>query len=121
MDMPSEERQCYSAIRHSTHGDIIHVRDCVLLRSGCCKSDVPYVAKVGAFWEHPKTSETLAGSGLPFLLPPFSPTTNRLIITDREVHIYIIRFTLLIFLHFIFYRCQAGHEAIYFWGKGIST
>ena len=118
MDMPSEERQCYSAIRHSTHGDVIHVRDCVLLRSGCCKSDVPYVAKVGAFWEHPKTSETLAGSRLPFLLPLFSSTTNGLIINDTEVHLYIIRFTLLILFLTI---SQAGHEAVYFWGKDIST
>ncbi|KAK7104631.1 hypothetical protein V1264_019318 [Littorina saxatilis] len=58
-DQPAEERVSYKAIRHSTHGDVIRVRDCVLLRSGGCRSDVPYVAKVGAFWELPKTKEKM--------------------------------------------------------------
>lgn len=54
MEVPPVERKCFPAIQH-TDGDIISVRDCVLLRSGSRKSDTPYVAKVGAFWEHPET------------------------------------------------------------------
>ncbi|PVD32330.1 hypothetical protein C0Q70_07763 [Pomacea canaliculata] len=57
-DMPPVERRCYSAIRH-IDGDVIFSRDCVLLRSGSRKSDVPYVAKVAAFWEHPESGEMM--------------------------------------------------------------
>ena len=46
------ERECYPEIRH-VDGDVIYVRDCVLLRSGPKDTDIPYVAKVTAFWEHP--------------------------------------------------------------------
>lgn len=46
-------RKCYPAIRHN-EGDIIKVRDCVLLRSGPRKTDLPFVAKISAFWETPE-------------------------------------------------------------------
>ncbi|KAJ8308968.1 hypothetical protein KUTeg_013842 [Tegillarca granosa] len=52
------ERSCYPCIRH-IDGDVIHVRDCVLLRSGPRKSDIPYVAKVKAFWEDPISKEMM--------------------------------------------------------------
>lgn len=45
-------RKCYAAIRHN-EGDIIRVRDCVLLRSGPRKTDLPFVAKISALWETP--------------------------------------------------------------------
>lgn len=45
-------RQCYPAIRH-VEGDVIHVRDCVLLRSGPRKTDLPFVAKITALWDNP--------------------------------------------------------------------
>lgn len=45
-------RKCYSAIRH-IEGDIIRTRDCVLLRSGPRKTDLPFVAKIAALWETP--------------------------------------------------------------------
>lgn len=44
------EKECYPAIVH-TDGDIIYVRDVVILRSGPRKSDIPYLGKVTAFWE----------------------------------------------------------------------
>ncbi|XP_052107022.1 uncharacterized protein LOC127739365 isoform X2 [Mytilus californianus] len=44
------ERQCYPAIIH-TDGDIIYIRDVVILRSGPRKTDIPYLGKVTAFWE----------------------------------------------------------------------
>ncbi|KAK3093952.1 hypothetical protein FSP39_022218 [Pinctada imbricata] len=52
------ERECYPEIRH-IDGDIIQVRDCVLLRSGPKETDIPYVAKVTAFWEHPHDGEVM--------------------------------------------------------------
>lgn len=45
-------RTCYPAIRHS-EGDIIEERDCVLLKAGQRKNDLPYVAKVAYLWENP--------------------------------------------------------------------
>ncbi|VDI08249.1 Hypothetical predicted protein [Mytilus galloprovincialis] len=44
------ERECYPAIIH-TDGDIIYIRDVVILRSGPRKTDIPYLGKVTAFWE----------------------------------------------------------------------
>lgn len=36
-----------------TSGDILRPRDCVLLRSGPRKADLPFVAKIAALWENP--------------------------------------------------------------------
>ncbi|XP_064623285.1 histone acetyltransferase KAT6A-like [Lineus longissimus] len=49
-EMPGVERPCYSAICHND-GDIIKARDCVLLRSGPRKKDLPFIAKITAFFE----------------------------------------------------------------------
>lgn len=43
---------CYPAIRH-TDGDVIHVRDSVLVRSGARKTDEPFIARICAFWNDP--------------------------------------------------------------------
>ncbi|KAB7497594.1 Bromo adjacent homology domain-containing 1 protein, partial [Armadillidium nasatum] len=51
-------RKCYNAMRHK-EGDTVRVRDCVLLRSGPRKTDLPYVAKVAALWEDPETSDMM--------------------------------------------------------------
>lgn len=40
-------------MRH-TEGDIIEPRDCVLLKAGPRKNDLPFVAKVAALWENPE-------------------------------------------------------------------
>ena len=52
IDTPGVHRKCYPAIRHKVDGDVINVRDCVLVRSGPKKSDVPYIAKIAALWEN---------------------------------------------------------------------
>lgn len=36
-------------------GDVIRVRDTVLLKSGPRKKTLPYVAKVSALWEEPES------------------------------------------------------------------
>ncbi|XP_060069029.1 uncharacterized protein LOC132549125 [Ylistrum balloti] len=54
----SVETNCYQAIRH-VDGDVIKVRECVLLCSGPKKTDIPYVAKVTNFWEHPHDGEMM--------------------------------------------------------------
>lgn len=46
-------RTCYPAMRHA-EGDIIQPRDCVLLKSGQRKGDLPFVAKISALWENPE-------------------------------------------------------------------
>ena len=52
------ERKCFPAIRHED-GEIIHVKDSVLVCSGRKEKDIPYVAKVTNFWEDPMSSEFL--------------------------------------------------------------
>lgn len=34
-------------------GDVLRPRDCVLLKSGPRKADLPFVAKIAALWENP--------------------------------------------------------------------
>ncbi|XP_054264721.1 uncharacterized protein LOC128987739 isoform X2 [Macrosteles quadrilineatus] len=51
-------RKCYPAMRHA-QGDVIHPRDCILLKSGPRKLDLPYVAKVAAMWEDPEDGEMM--------------------------------------------------------------
>lgn len=53
-DEPPRRLICYPAIKH-VEGDVIQVRDSVLLRSGARKTDLPYIAKVCAFWEDAET------------------------------------------------------------------
>ena len=45
----------YPAIRHIKDGDLIREWDCVLIKSGPRKRDIPYVAKIGALYECPET------------------------------------------------------------------
>ena len=49
-DLQPVERTCYSAVRH-VDGDVIQVRDCVLVKSGAKRTDIPFVAKIAALWE----------------------------------------------------------------------
>lgn len=53
-DEPPKRLICYPAIKH-IEGDVIQVRDSVLLRSGVKQTDLPYIAKVCAFWEDAET------------------------------------------------------------------
>lgn len=50
-------RQCYEGVERD--GEVIRVRDTVLLRSGPRKKSLPYVAKISALWEDPKTGEMM--------------------------------------------------------------
>lgn len=43
-------RECYTRARHAD-GDIVVVRDCVLVKSGSRKKDLPFVAKIAQLWE----------------------------------------------------------------------
>lgn len=45
-------RKCYPAMKHA-EGDVIEPKDCVLLKAGPRKNDLPFVAKVAALWENP--------------------------------------------------------------------
>ncbi|XP_017784424.1 PREDICTED: bromodomain-containing protein 4 isoform X2 [Nicrophorus vespilloides] len=51
-------RNCYPAMRHE-EGDIIRQRDCVLLKAGPRKNDLPYVAKIASLWENPDDGEMM--------------------------------------------------------------
>lgn len=46
-------RKCYPAMMHET-GDKIVIRDCVLLKAGPRKNDLPFVAKIASLWENPE-------------------------------------------------------------------
>ncbi|NXX79995.1 BAHD1 protein, partial [Urocolius indicus] len=50
-------RRSYQAVERD--GEIIRVRDTVLLKSGPRKKSMPYVAKISALWEDPKTGELM--------------------------------------------------------------
>lgn len=52
-------RTCYHAMKHQS-GDIIRPKDCILLRSGSKKTDLPYVAKVAHLWEDPEDGKLAA-------------------------------------------------------------
>lgn len=51
-------RKCYPLMRHE-EGDVICPRDCILLKSGPRKTDLPFVAKVAALWENPDDGEMM--------------------------------------------------------------
>ncbi|KPP68196.1 bromo adjacent-like domain-containing 1 protein-like [Scleropages formosus] len=50
-------RRCYDGVQRD--GEVIRVRDTVLLRSGPRKKSLPYVAKISALWEDPDTGEMM--------------------------------------------------------------
>lgn len=58
-------RTCYPAMRHM-EGDIIRPRDCVLLRAGSKRNELPYVAKVAHLWENPEDGTCRMMGGLSF-------------------------------------------------------
>ncbi|KAJ3606617.1 hypothetical protein NHX12_026138 [Muraenolepis orangiensis] len=53
----SSRRRCYEGVQRD--GEVIHVRDTVLLRAGPRRKTLPYVAKISALWEDPKTGELM--------------------------------------------------------------
>uniref|UniRef100_UPI00358E895E uncharacterized protein isoform X1 n=2 Tax=Myxine glutinosa TaxID=7769 RepID=UPI00358E895E len=48
-------RRCYPAVQRD--GLSVQPRDCVLLRSGLRRRSLPYIAKISALWENPRTGE----------------------------------------------------------------
>lgn len=50
-------RTCFEAVQRD--GDVVEVRDTVLLKSGPRKKCLPYVAKVSALWEDPDSGELM--------------------------------------------------------------
>ncbi|XP_050423228.1 proteoglycan 4-like [Adelges cooleyi] len=51
-------RKCYPCMRHM-QGDTIYARDCVLLKSGSRKNDLPFIAKISNLWEDPVNGEMM--------------------------------------------------------------
>ncbi|KAL3266253.1 hypothetical protein HHI36_010433 [Cryptolaemus montrouzieri] len=51
-------RRCYPSMRHHS-GDLIEVRDCVLLKAGARRNELPFVAKIAALWENPEDGEMM--------------------------------------------------------------
>ncbi|KAH0553820.1 hypothetical protein KQX54_004829 [Cotesia glomerata] len=51
-------RRCYKSMKHVS-GDVLRPRDCVLLKSGPRKADLPFVAKIAALWENPDDGEMM--------------------------------------------------------------
>lgn len=49
-------RTCFKAVQRD--GELIQVRDTVLLKSGPRKKSLPYVAKISALWEEPESGRT---------------------------------------------------------------
>uniref|UniRef100_A0AAG5CR88 BAH domain-containing protein n=1 Tax=Anopheles atroparvus TaxID=41427 RepID=A0AAG5CR88_ANOAO len=57
-DDPPILRTCYPAMRH-VQGDIVRPRDCVLLKAGSKRAELPYVAKVAHLWENLEDGEMM--------------------------------------------------------------
>lgn len=53
-------RTRYPAMKHDS-GDVIQPGDCVLLRAGSKKNELPYVAKVASLWENPEDGNAERG------------------------------------------------------------
>uniref|UniRef100_A0A1Y1LJP6 BAH domain-containing protein n=1 Tax=Photinus pyralis TaxID=7054 RepID=A0A1Y1LJP6_PHOPY len=51
-------RKCYPAMMHA-EGDTIEPKDCVLLKAGPRRNDLPFVAKVATLWENPDDGEMM--------------------------------------------------------------
>ncbi|ENN78496.1 hypothetical protein YQE_05039, partial [Dendroctonus ponderosae] len=50
--------KCYPSMRHR-EGDLIRPGDCVLLKAGPRKNDLPYVAKIASLWENAEDGEMM--------------------------------------------------------------
>ncbi|XP_032665279.1 uncharacterized protein LOC116841448 [Odontomachus brunneus] len=51
-------RRCYASMRHES-GDVLRPLDCVLLKSGPRRADLPFVAKIATLWENPDDGEMM--------------------------------------------------------------
>ncbi|KAL1489950.1 hypothetical protein ABEB36_013874 [Hypothenemus hampei] len=80
-------RRCYPSMRHK-EGDLIQPGDCVLLKAGPRKNDLPYVAKIAALWENPEDGEMMMS-----LLWYYRPehTEQRRLLTDQPDEVFASR------------------------------
>uniref|UniRef100_A0A0P5QQJ9 Bromo adjacent domain-containing 1 protein n=1 Tax=Daphnia magna TaxID=35525 RepID=A0A0P5QQJ9_9CRUS len=81
-DLPAV-RKCYPAMRH-TQGDIVRMRDCILLKSGPKAKDLPFVAKVSALWENADDGEMMM-SLLWYYRPEHTEGGRRVTDLDDEI------------------------------------
>lgn len=51
-------RTCFQGVQRD--GELIQVRDNVLLKSGPRKKSLPYVAKISALWQEPESGRRLS-------------------------------------------------------------
>lgn len=49
-------RKCFEGVQRD--GELIRVRDTVLLKSGPRKKSLPFVAKISSLWEEPESGRT---------------------------------------------------------------
>ncbi|XP_055949229.1 uncharacterized protein LOC129983676 [Argiope bruennichi] len=82
-DDPPLLRKCYSSMKH-VEGDVVCVKDCVFLKSGPRKTDLPFVAKVTALWDNPDDGE-MTMSLLWYYRPEHTETEKKIEIIDGEV------------------------------------
>lgn len=50
-------RWCFEGVQRD--GELVRVRDTVLLKSGPRKKSLPYVAKISALWEEPESGRSV--------------------------------------------------------------
>ncbi|XP_066254096.1 uncharacterized protein Hers [Euwallacea similis] len=80
-------RKCYPSMRHK-EGDLIRPGDCVLLKAGPRKNDLPYVAKIAALWENSDDGEMMMS-----LLWYYRPehTEQGRVLTDQPDEVFASR------------------------------
>ncbi|XP_050300445.1 titin isoform X2 [Anthonomus grandis grandis] len=80
-------RKCYPSMRHK-EGDLIRPGDCVLLKAGPRRNDLPYVAKIAVLWESPEDGEMMMS-----LLWYYRPehTEQGRALTDRPDEVFASR------------------------------
>ena len=76
-------RKCYPAMSHA-QGDVVRMRDCILLKSGTRPKDLPFVAKVSALWENADDGEMMM-SLLWYYRPEHTEAGRRLPDLDDEI------------------------------------
>lgn len=59
-------RKCFEGVQRD--GELIRVRDTVLLKSGPRKKSLPFVAKISALWIEPESGRTHPGDNVSFQL-----------------------------------------------------
>lgn len=70
---PPSYRICYESMKHE-QGDVVKLRDCIVIASGNRKKDLPFIAKVTALWENPNDGEQFCFTSLIHMsIPDLTP------------------------------------------------